>query len=99
MKPDKAIVAEFGRGMLHLSCDDAAFAQLRKLIIGQTKLRDDSEFDETSVEQVLIGRRHVLPEEQRGLRDRIALVGCGLVGFVLLSIFFAGVATIVGWFA
>ena len=41
--------------------------------------------------------RVLLPRPLAQWQDRLALLGCGVVGFVLLFVFVIGIGTIAGW--
>jgi hypothetical protein len=84
------------RGQLFLWCGDQAFARLRDAVISETGVAQAIRGPATGVLFIEISVARAAHPPSR-LRDRVTLLGCALVSFLLLFIFFAGVATIVGW--
>jgi hypothetical protein len=86
-----------GSGELSLACGDEAFAQVRDAIIVAAGLEDMGiEGVPAGVKMVVVEKVKERKAESR-LRDRLALLGCGLVGFALLITLAIGVGRIVGW--
>ena len=85
------------RGELSLSCGDKAFARVREAVISAADL-GAAPIDgvPAGVRVIVVGE--VRPAKPTGrLRDRLALLGCGLVGFAVLFVLVIGLGTIAGW--
>jgi hypothetical protein len=80
-------------GQVTLTCGDEAFARLWELVADAAGPIDGAP---ASVRVVLIERVPPAPPRTRW-RDRLGLLGCGVVGFVILFVLVTGVGTIAGW--
>ncbi len=81
------------RGDLTLICNAESFHRLRALVLAAAGYASAVD----GVEAVLIVERPLTTPRSVRLRDPIALIGCGMVGFVFLFVLVAGVWAIVGW--
>ena len=80
---------------LSISCDRALFSRLRQLICDEAKFVAP----EDAIVSIIICDTSSRPSgTKRVLGDRIALLGCAIVAFVLLTVFVAGVGQIAGLF-
>jgi hypothetical protein len=83
------------RGNLFLACGAEAFARLRDSVIAEARV---PEVVNGSLDAVRLIEVTMVPAYTPSrFRDRAALLGCGLVGFVVLFPFVVGVTTIIGW--
>lgn len=80
------------RGYLELSCGSEAFARLRDALV------EASEF-EVPIDGIRLIVVEEIPRIQPAgrLRDRLALVGCGILATAVVFVFAVGVATIASW--
>jgi hypothetical protein len=85
------------RGALLLACRDDAFVRLRDAIVEEAGLSGTIEGVPDNVHEIQIAKVQLIPSPA-GLRDKLALVGCALIGFAVLFVLVAGIATIAGWF-
>ena len=81
------------QGQITLTCGDEAFDRMWAMIVAEAGPIDNSP---AAVRVVLIERVPPAPPPTRW-RDRLWLLGCGTVGFVILFVLAMGVGTIAGW--
>jgi hypothetical protein len=81
------------RGELTLICNRESFQRLRDLVLAAAGCTSAIE-DLNAL--VVIERVAGAPKPSR-FRYLVGLIGCGMVGFVVLFVFTAGVWAIVGW--
>ena len=83
-------------GSLVLSCGTEAFAVLAALVIAEI---GGTEVAFNSPESLRWIEISTMPSPHRPsyLRDRLAMMGCALVGFVVFFVLAVGVMTIAGW--
>lgn len=85
------------RGELSLSCSPEAFARVRDAVAAAADLNT------TAIDGVPAAVRFIVVREVQPIKprarfgDRLALVGCGVVTFVILFVLIVGLGTIVGW--
>lgn len=85
------------RGELSLSCGEEAFVRLRDAVVAAADLgRADIEGVPAGVRAIVVDQA-LRPKSATRFRDGLALLGCGLVGFVVLFVLAIGIGTIVGW--
>lgn len=84
---------------LMLSCGSQAFARVRNAVIAASDVGELAiEGVPDDVVTIVIEQPHEPPiKSHTRLRDRMALLGCGLVAFGIMSVLAIGVATIVRW--
>lgn len=80
-------------GQVTLTCGTEAFARVWAAVVAEAGPIDGAP---PAVRVVLI-ERVPPPRPSAQWRDRLGLLGCGVVGFVLLFVFVIGVGTIAGW--
>jgi hypothetical protein len=91
------IEVRFDDGHLTLSCGEDAFARLRAAVIAQSDAAASLEGGSDAVRYIVV-RPMVVPIESSTSRyDRVALLGCGLVGFAILFLLLVGAGTLAGW--
>ena len=78
-------------GQVTLTCGTEAFARVWAAVVAEAGPIGAP----PAVRVVLI--EQVLPRPLAQWQDRLALLGCGVVGFVLLFVFVIGIGTIAGW--
>src|SRR5262245_32132133 len=90
------IRAEFAHRTLCVRCGDRAFARLGRAILSEARFADA---DENSIHEIMLVKAttHPIPQSPRPLRDRLWLVGCGIVALAVLSVLAIGGTTIYGW--
>jgi len=90
------IRAELAHRTLWVRCGDKAFARLSKAILSEARM---AETYENSVHEIVLVKAstHPIPQSPRPLRDRLWLVGCGIVALAVLSVLAIGGTTIYGW--
>jgi hypothetical protein len=83
---------------LELECGSAAFRRIWKVIQEEAELDDFAELPIDSLKWIGITNRGILPQQpsQSWLRDHIALLGCGVVSAIVLTVFMVGILTIAG---
>jgi hypothetical protein len=72
--------------------------EILQLIRSRSEIAELADIKPEDVSEIYISdesRRRPIPAKQKRWRDRIALFGCAIVGFVVMLVFFAGVAAIV----
>lgn len=87
---------EFEKGCLSLRCSEALLSRLRDVVITESQIREQLGQPIEVIRWIQITAPSGPVVESR-LRDRVALVGCATVAFLVMSVFAIGVATIVGW--
>ena len=97
----KAIDFEFrdDRGWLFVSRERSAFEQVLKEVQQQSKVSDISEIDAREVRELLIyDSSHHPKRDQASARwkDRLMLIGCGIVAFIVAFVFLMGIWAIFG---
>ena len=82
-------------GQVTLTCGTEAFARVWAAVVAEAGPIDGAPpaVRVVLIERVLLPR----PARWRSGQDRLALLGCGVVGFVLLFVFVIGIGTIAGW--
>lgn len=96
MADDIEIQFNSQRGHLYIWCKDEAFARICNAVISETGVVDALNGNINCVQSIEITVMPVTPFRPR-LRDRMALLGCGLAAFVILFVLIIGVFTIAGW--
>jgi hypothetical protein len=83
---------------LELACGPAAFRRILDFLRKESSLDEIVDVPSDSLKWIGITNANAVVErrERARLRDRFALLGCGLVGFVVLFVFVMGVLAIVG---
>lgn len=85
-------------GSLYLNCSPESFALLATRILEQVP--NASEIELREIKGIEIRDREARkPTKMESRRDRIALLGCGVVGFVLLFIFILGLIEVISLFS
>jgi hypothetical protein len=84
-------------GEVFLSCGSEAFARLREAVLVEAQVAEVVDSPVTNVRLIEIVAAPSLRPPKRW-HDRLALLGCGLAGFVIMFVFIAGIGTIVSWF-
>jgi hypothetical protein len=89
------IAAELAHKALWVRYGDRAFARLSTAILSEARV---AEADEHSVHEIMLVKAsaHPIPQPSR-LRDRLWLVGCGIVTCAVLSVLAIGGITIYQW--
>ena len=84
-------------GALSLTCGDDAFLRVRDAIIAAAGL-DEMAIDgvPAGVRTIAVNRVQTPPVVNRRA-DRVALLGCAVIGFAVLFVLIVGVQTIVKW--
>lgn len=80
-------------GQVTLTCGSGAFARVWAAVVAEAGPIAGA----PAVVRVLLVERVTPPRPPARWRDRLGLLGCGVVGFVLLFVFVTGVGTIAGW--
>ncbi len=82
-------------GQVTLTCGTEAFARVWAAVVAEAGPIDGAPpaVRVVLIERVLLPR----PARWRSGQDPLALLGCGVVGFVLLFVFVIGIGTIAGW--
>ena len=90
------VLCETSHGSLWLSCPEQVFVRLRDTIISEPTISGLVGESRDAIQHIEIS---LAPAERPAtrVRDRIALVACGTITFVLLFVFAAGVMAIIGW--
>jgi hypothetical protein len=92
--PFETKVAANGK-QLFVACHEPEFARILQFICAEAKCSEVVE----DVRMVMTTRRDLSASVPvSGKRDRIALLGCGIVAFVFLFVFVAGITQIISWF-
>jgi hypothetical protein len=86
-----------GRGELSLSCGDEAFTRVRDAVVAAADLGDAAINGVPAGVRAIVVDRVPPPRSPARLRDRLALLGCGVVGFAVLFVLVVGLGTIAGW--
>jgi len=79
-------------GQVTLTCGTKAFARVWAAVVAEA-----GPIDAPPAVRVVLIERVLLPRPLAQWQDRLALLGCGVVGFVLLFVFVIGIGTIAGW--
>jgi hypothetical protein len=82
------------RGSLWLHCGGSAFERMRELVLADNRF---SGIEKAKVHEIAIYMVRAGPTRAR-VTDRLWLLGCALVGFVLMFVFAMGIVMIGGWF-
>ena len=87
------IHAELAHGTFWVRCGDMAFARLRRAILSEARM---AETDENSVHDIVLVKAstHPVRTPASRLRDRLWLVGCGIVALAVIFVLATGVTTI-----
>lgn len=81
------------QGQVTLTCGDEAFARLWRMIADEAGPIPGTP---PTVRVILVEK--VSPQRPaKSWPDRLALLGCGLLGFLILFVLAVGVGTIAGW--
>ncbi|MCY2970506.1 MAG: hypothetical protein NTZ30_07545 [Planctomycetota bacterium] len=75
-----------------LTCGTEAFARVWAAVVAEA-----GPIGAPPAVRVVLIERVLLPRPLAQWQDRLALLGCGVVGFVLLFVFVIGIGTIAGW--
>jgi len=87
-----------GRGELTIQCGEQMFARVRGAVVEATNLKDSvADFAPETVQVMVIGTFGKPRVASGRFRDRLALLGCGVVAFAVLFVLVIGVGTIAGW--
>jgi hypothetical protein len=83
-------------GYLYLAFRKDEFARIRDLLIAEAEV---AQFVNEQPELVYSIEITVIPEKKPSfrMRDRIALLGCGLIGCIAIFVWIVGVTTIMRW--
>jgi len=79
-------------GQVTLTCGTEAFARVRAAVVAEA-----GPIGAPPAVRVVLIEQVLLPRPLAQWQDRLALLGCGVVGFVLLFVFVIGIGTIAGW--
>jgi len=79
-------------GQVTLTCGTEAFARVWAAVVAEA-----GPIGAPPAVRVVLIERVLLPRPLAQWRDPLALLGCGVVGFVLLFVFVIGIGTIAGW--
>jgi hypothetical protein len=84
-------------GTLRIQTDAATFETLRNAIIEHAGLEREL-VEREAIQGISIHNAdaEVEPKIERGYRDQVALIGCGLVSCAIIFVFFAGVLALLG---
>ena len=82
---------------LQLRCESEAYSRLVQTVVDQVQLPQEVARSEIHVIEISDRNCTVDTSTPQGWRDRVALLGCALVGFLLCFAMLAGIATIAGW--
>jgi len=88
------IHSQYAYGRLVLWCGPAAFERLKSHLLPEISLEDVAETGIHAIEINIVGPSHE-SHRRPWLRDRITLVGCGVVIVLFLLVFIMGIVTIV----
>lgn len=81
------------QGQVTLTCGDEAFARLWRMISDEAGPIPGA----PPAVRVILVEKVPPPRPATPWRDRLVLLGCGLLGFVILSVLAVGVGTIADW--
>ena len=93
--PEEPKVELLKNGTMLVSCDSSEFASIRQVIcdeVGHSESVD--EVTETCVRDTSLWKR----PEVHARYDRLALVGCAVVSFLLIFVFIAGITKVIEMF-
>ncbi len=79
-------------GQVTLTCGTEAFARVWAAVVAEA-----GPIGAPPAVRVVLIEKVLLPRPLAQWQDRLALLGCGVVGFVLLFVFVIGIGTIAGW--
>ena len=79
-------------GQVTLTCGTEAFARVWAAVVAEA-----GPIGAPPAVRVVLIEQVLLPRPLAQWQDRLALLGCGVVGFVLLFVFVIGIGTIAGW--
>jgi hypothetical protein len=87
------IAAELAHKTLWVRCGDMAFARLSRAILSEARMAGT---DENAVHEMVLVKAsaHPVRKPSSRLRDRLWLVGCGIVAFAVIFVLATGVMTI-----
>ncbi len=86
------------REILEMACTEEAFARLRQLLIAEIPAGDPTEGKPETVRTIMIGTKPApTVEPRRRDSELVALIGCALVGTVIVTLLIVGLGTVVGW--
>jgi len=96
---DERIEVKFNekRGILHLICSRPAFTRLLRILREEGSLNKSREIPYEDVSFIWISASAPPSTRPSWLADRIALIGCGVVGFIAASIFMIGFLALAGY--
>lgn len=85
-------------GSLYLDCGLVEFQQFVQFI--KEEFPHINEVDWQEVNTIAIWRKQESePQPKKSWKDPVALIGCGLISFMLLFIFTMGIFEIASWFS
>jgi hypothetical protein len=93
--PEEPKVEILESGTMLVSCDSGKFASIRQVICDE--VGHSESVDEVTEICVTDTSRWKRPEV-RGRYDRLALVGCAVVSFLLIFVFIAGITKVIEMF-
>ena len=79
-------------GQVTLTCGTEAFARVWAAVVAEA-----GPIGAPPAVRVVLIEKVLLPRPLAQWQDRPGLLGCGVVGFVLLFVFVIGIGTIAGW--
>lgn len=86
------------QGTLIFDCMPSAFDNLAQELLEKVDIPDQYQFDQSKLKYINIRSNQSQDPIQSRWQDRVALLGCAMIGFVLMFVFVAGIQQITGWF-
>jgi hypothetical protein len=84
-------------GRLWLICGDEAFTRVLNAALNEANIAEfEIEWVPDAVQSLEV-YKSPSPQPPAGMSDRVMLVGCGLIGFVILFLMVIGVGALAGW--